>query len=160
MKIRTTLILLALTLAGPAIAQDDEDRAREIEAREAEFAERMRLAEERLAEAAQRVAELSSERLGSMNEARRFAFEFSNKPRLGVNIEPMGDGDPVEGVAILSVSPGSAADDAGLRAGDVITAVNRVLVRNLRDLAAIAENNRILFLLVQRGDRSLMLQIR
>jgi hypothetical protein len=35
-----------------------------------------------------------------------------------------------------------------------------VLVRNLRDLAAIAENNRILFLLVQRGDRSLMLQIR
>jgi serine protease Do/serine protease DegQ len=58
------------------------------------------------------------------------------------------------------VDEGSPAAQRGLRAGDVITAVNRVLVRNLRDLAAIAENNRILFLLVQRGDRSLMLQIR
>jgi len=38
--------------------------------------------------------------------------------------------------------------------------VNRTLVRNLQDLAAIAQDNRILFLLVQRGDRSLMLQIR
>lgn len=64
------------------------------------------------------------------------------------------------GVEVTIVDEGSPAAQRGLRAGDVITAVNRVLVRNLRDLAAIAENNRILFLLVQRGDRSLMLQIR
>ncbi len=64
------------------------------------------------------------------------------------------------GVEVTEVEEGSPAAQRGLRAGDVITAVNRVLVRNLRDLAAIAENNRILFLLVQRGDRSLMLQIR
>jgi S1-C subfamily serine protease len=64
------------------------------------------------------------------------------------------------GVEVTIVEEGSPAAQRGLRAGDVITAVNRVLVRNLRDLAAIAENNRILFLLVQRGDRSLMLQIR
>ncbi len=64
------------------------------------------------------------------------------------------------GVEVTVVEEGSPAAQRGLRAGDVITAVNRVLVRNLRDLAAIAENNRILFLLVQRGDRSLMLQIR
>ena len=64
------------------------------------------------------------------------------------------------GVEVTVVEEGSPAAQRGLRAGDVITAVNRRLVRNLRDLATIAEDNRILFLLVQRGDRSLMLQIR
>ena len=48
----------------------------------------------------------------------------------------------------------------GLRAGDVITAVNRRPVRSLAELNAIASNNDILFLLVQRGDRALMLQVR
>jgi Do/DeqQ family serine protease len=64
------------------------------------------------------------------------------------------------GVEVTAVDDGSAAAQRGLRAGDVITAVNRVLVRNLRDLQTVAGDSRILFLLVQRGDRSLMLQIR
>ncbi|MDH5456758.1 MAG: Do family serine endopeptidase [Gammaproteobacteria bacterium] len=64
------------------------------------------------------------------------------------------------GVEVSVVEEGSAAAQRGLRAGDVITAVNRVLVRNLRDLQTVAQSNRILFLLIQRGDRSLMLQIR
>ena len=64
------------------------------------------------------------------------------------------------GVEVTEVIEGSPAAQRGLRTGDVITAVNRVLVRNLDDLAEIAQGNRILFLLVQRGERSLMLQIR
>lgn len=64
------------------------------------------------------------------------------------------------GVEVAGVAEGSPAAQRGLRSGDIITAVNRSLVRNLEDLAAIAASNRILFLLVQRGDRSLMLQIR
>ena len=64
------------------------------------------------------------------------------------------------GVEVTAVEEGSPAAQRGLRAGDVITAVNRVLVRDLTDLREIARNNRILFLLIQRGDRSLMLQIR
>jgi serine protease Do/serine protease DegQ len=64
------------------------------------------------------------------------------------------------GVEVAEVAQGSPAAQRGLRPGDIITAVNRSRVRDLQDLAAIAENNRILFLLVQRGDRSLMLQIR
>ncbi len=64
------------------------------------------------------------------------------------------------GVEVTEVEPGSPAAQRGLRAGDIITAVNRNAIRSLQDLATIAENNRILFLLVQRGDRSLMLQIR
>ena len=64
------------------------------------------------------------------------------------------------GVEVTAVEEGSPAAQRGLRAGDVITAVNRVLVRDLNDLREIARSNRILFLLIQRGDRSLMLQIR
>ncbi|MCP4301647.1 MAG: DegQ family serine endoprotease [Gammaproteobacteria bacterium] len=64
------------------------------------------------------------------------------------------------GVEVADVAEGSPAAQRGLRPGDIITAVNRSRVRNLQDLAAIAQTNRILFLLVQRGDRSLMLQIR
>ena len=64
------------------------------------------------------------------------------------------------GVDVIEVEPGSAAAQRGLRGGDVIIAVNRQQVQNLQQLRAIADANRILFLLVQRGDRSLMLQIR
>jgi len=64
------------------------------------------------------------------------------------------------GVEVTAVQPDSPAAQRGLRAGDIITAVNRRSVRNLQQLTEIARENRILFLLVQRGDRSLMLQIR
>ena len=61
---------------------------------------------------------------------------------------------------MTEVEPGSAAAQRGLRSGDVIIAVNRQQIRNLQQLQEIADANRILFFLVQRGDRSLMLQIR
>jgi C-terminal processing protease CtpA/Prc len=118
-------VAAVLLLAGQVAAQNaEEERMSEMEVREAEFTKEMQMAEEQLAEAAQRVAELSQERLGALREVRKFKFDFSNKPRLGVNIESEEEGGPVEGVAILSVTPGSAADDAGMRAGDIITAVD------------------------------------
>ncbi len=114
-----------LLLAGQVAAQSaEEERKSEMEARKAEFTQQMREAEEQLAEAAQRVAELSQERLGALREVRKFDFDFANKPRLGVNISTDDEHNPVEGVGILRVTPGSAADDAGMRAGDIITAVN------------------------------------
>ena len=64
------------------------------------------------------------------------------------------------GVTVTEVEPGSAAAQRGLRTGDVIVQVNRRNVRNLQQLSEIAREYRILFLLVQRGDRALMLQIR
>ena len=64
------------------------------------------------------------------------------------------------GVDVTEVEPGSAAAQRGLRSGDVIIAVNRQQAQNLQQLQEIADANRILFLLVQRGDRTLMLQIR
>lgn len=67
---------------------------------------------------------------------------------------------PVRGIEVSSVVPDSPAAQRGLRAGDVITAANRRDVLNLEDLAAIARASSRLFLLVQRGDRAILLQIR
>ncbi|MDJ0919354.1 MAG: DegQ family serine endoprotease [Woeseiaceae bacterium] len=64
------------------------------------------------------------------------------------------------GVEVVSVEAGSPAAQRDLRAGDIIKAVNRRAVRNLAELNDRAEGQAILFLLVQRGDRSLMLQFR
>ncbi len=66
----------------------------------------------------------------------------------------------VGGIEVTEVEPGSPAAQRGLLAGDVITAVNRRQVQNLQQLREIAAGSNILFLLVRRGDRSLMLQIR
>jgi serine protease Do/serine protease DegQ len=64
------------------------------------------------------------------------------------------------GIEVANVDPGSPAGQRGLRSGDVVIAVNRIRVRNLEELQEIAGRNEILFLLVRRGDRQLMLQIR
>ena len=64
------------------------------------------------------------------------------------------------GVAIAEVQEDSPAAQRGLRAGDLITRVNRIPVSNLAELQRVAEQYRILFLNVTRGDRELMFQIR
>ena len=145
----------ALLLFGQAAAQETEEEiASDIEAREAEFSQQMREAEAGLAEAAQRVAELSRERLGAIGKAGgyTYAYDFKNKPRLGVNIESDGENGPVEGVGIISVSPGSAADDAGIRVGDIITSVNG---ESLTAESSLEANKRLLEFMkgVQEGDQ-------
>ncbi len=127
---RNLLIALsaaALLLAGQAYTQDEsgpvgDERAPMPDADH--YAQEMKEAEEQLADAARRVAELSAERLDQFGDERDFMYEISDKPRLGVNIAADGGPGPVEGVGVQSVTPGSAADDAGLRAGDVITTIN------------------------------------
>jgi S1-C subfamily serine protease len=73
-------------------------------------------------------------------------------PRVSTNTE--------NGVEVISVEPESPAAQRDLRAGDVIVQANRQEVENLNQLGQIATGSRILFLLVRRGDRQLMLQIR
>ena len=112
-----------LLLAGQAAAQSEEEHLRELEARELEMERRMMEAERQMAEAARQIAEISRERLPEIAMLER-RFELADKPRLGVTIDGDTAPGPVEGVKILGVTPGSAASDAGLRSGDVITAVN------------------------------------
>jgi C-terminal processing protease CtpA/Prc len=138
-------VAAALLFAASAAAQESEEaraeaamqaeveraRAEEAsvlhatEAREAEVARRLEEAERKMAEAAREIAELTSERLPKLEEMeRRVEFINSDKPRLGVTIGDEKGSGPVEGVRIMAVTPGSAAEEAGLRAGDVLTSVN------------------------------------
>ena len=64
------------------------------------------------------------------------------------------------GIEVANVEPDSPAAQRGLRTGDIVIAVNRIRVRNLQELQEIASRNQILFLLIRRADRQLMLQIR
>ncbi|MGI9272142.1 MAG: PDZ domain-containing protein [Woeseiaceae bacterium] len=124
-------VTAALVIAGQAAAQSDEEthdaataELREVKEREAEVERRLHDAERRMATAARQMAEITAERLPQLaGMQRRFEFITDDRPRLGVSIGSEGEG-PVNGVPILAVTPGSAADDAGLRAGDIITVVN------------------------------------
>jgi serine protease Do len=64
------------------------------------------------------------------------------------------------GVVVSQVEPGSPADEAGIRAGDVILEVNRNKVRNVRETQAALEkggSDRGALFLVKRGDSQLFI---
>jgi len=84
---------------------------------------RMKDAEMRLAEAARQVADLSIAQLPRIEHVERI-IRANRRPVLGVTIGSDDNKDPVEGVELQGVSPGGAAEEAGLRAGDVITSIN------------------------------------
>ena len=113
-----------LLFAGMAYAQSEkEEELQAMEAKKEAYAVRLREAEVRMEIAAREIAKLTQERLPKMLElSSRMAF--SNTPRIGITIDGVDKSGPVEGVVIGGVTPESAADDAGLHAGDVITAVN------------------------------------
>jgi serine protease Do len=68
-----------------------------------------------------------------------------------------------EGLVITEVTPGSAADEAGLRAGDLISQINRHPVKNLADYnreMAGSEKGKSVLLLVKRGQESVFLALK
>lgn len=131
-------MLLTMAAASVAGAQNSDAEREAHEVRVEEIEAQLRQEEERLAEAAARIAELSSQRLPAVVDIERWV-RFGNRPMLGVTIgsEDGSDGDgPVEGVTIRGVSPGGAAAEAGLRSGDVITAINDESLSAATDEAA------------------------
>lgn len=98
-----------------AFAAADVDSTKELDAKLAD-------ARARLEQAAHEVAELSSELNGPLMD-KFMVFNGEGPPRavIGVQLDPEGT---KEGARIQEVSPGGAADEAGLHVGDVITAIN------------------------------------
>ncbi|MSR09415.1 MAG: Do family serine endopeptidase [Gammaproteobacteria bacterium] len=64
------------------------------------------------------------------------------------------------GVLVQSVEPESPAAQTGLLANDIIVSVNRIRVRNVRELQQAAGQQSLLILSIRRGNRNLLLQIR
>ena len=128
---KSLVLILFAFISAPGIAQQsarDIERAAEREvgesaARQQTVEVQMREAEERLAAAARQIAELSTSNLPAIVEIER-RIHMDGRAVLVITIGS-GDGDgPVEGVSVRGVSPSGAAADAGLRSGDIITAVN------------------------------------
>lgn len=127
---RTILAVVATAalsvVAPPAIAQASDSATLE---------KRLEDAQQRLEAAAREVAELAAE-AGGPQAMREFDFLLPSPRRamLGVNLggtEPDGSGVRVNGV-----SPGGAAAEAGVQAGDVIVAIDAKPVATGRDLVA------------------------
>ena len=68
-----------------------------------------------------------------------------------------------EGVVVSAVEPGSAADEAGIRRGDVLMEIDRRPIRNLdeyrKSVAGIKKGKGVLFL-VRRGESTLFLALK
>lgn len=124
-------VVAGALLAGTAAATPAEDE-------EASTEERLQDAQRRLEDAAREVAELSGEVAGP-RAFREFDFAMRGPRRamLGVNVgsaEPNGGGVRVDGV-----SPGGPAAEAGVKAGDVIVAIDAKPVATGRELVRAME---------------------
>jgi membrane-associated protease RseP (regulator of RpoE activity) len=122
----------ALLAPGPAAfgATEAPDRAA--------LERQLQLAREQLDRSAREVADLSHQLYGGEpGDVMRFVHGGPRGSMLGVNI---GGGAPRdEGVEVVGVSPGGPAESAGLKAGDVVLAVNGENLRRSGERPASAQ---------------------
>jgi serine protease Do len=88
-----------------------------------------------------RMPEVQIPEMPSMDLGEGMGMVIAGRPRLGIDAEDIGGqlgsffGAPDgEGILVRSVNSGSAAEKAGMKAGDVITTFNGERVRSLGDL--------------------------
>ena len=71
-----------------------------------------------------------------------------------------GEDGGYRGVLVDSIAPGSAAENSGIQAEDVIFRVNRTDVRNVEQMKAAAEDRSLLVLHIARGNRRVVITVR
>jgi S1-C subfamily serine protease len=116
----TSLTMLLLAASATTHAADDpaKDSTRSAE-------QRIQEAQKRLEEAAREIAELSGRAyVERMPDRLVFLGRNPNRAMLGIGIGDDRDKQSDEGVAVLSVSPGGPAANAGMKTGDVIVELN------------------------------------
>ena len=106
--------------------------------------------------------------VGEMKESEVIAA--TQEGDLGLTVQPVTPQlaenlglERAEGLVITAVKRGSAAEEAGLRSGDVITEINRQPIKNLADYNRELTRNekaKSVLLLVRRGQSSLFLALK
>jgi len=109
-----------------------------------------------------KIGELKDEEAASAGKSST-DFGLTVQPLTPDIADSLGLGEDVKGVVVSGVEPGSPADDAGLRRGDVIVEVNRKPVTDMgsyrKAIEGVAEGKSVLFL-VRRGDNTIFLAVK
>ena len=139
---RTAIALLMAVLAFPAAAkaeEKDHDRERAerlqrlVELRERrELEQQLRDARRAFEAAARQVEQIQSklveEKIAQPNDIHqrfRMNFSFGNRARIGVVVDTAAaSSQKGSGAEIIAITPGSSAEEAGLRPGDVVISMN------------------------------------
>jgi serine protease Do len=114
--------------------------------------------------------EVLSVKIGELKEE-EVAAEAGKEEGFGLTVQPvtpdiaesLGLPQDSKGVVVTGVEPGSSADEAGLRRGDVILEVNREPVKDLASYRKALKNTakgKSVLLLVRRGDNTIFLAVK
>jgi S1-C subfamily serine protease len=125
------LTLLMMLTGGSAIAAEGDKKSA---SSQSDIEQKLAAAQQRLDAAAREVADLSM----SLSEhvvpyMRAFPATRAQRAMLGINLGPRDENAVDDGVRILSVSPGGAAAEAGLKADDVLLELNGAVLKREKD---------------------------
>ena len=122
-RLAIVLLLVTAPVAAQETTKEAEKARREAEAQMKKAEQQMREAEMAMREAAEKLGDLQMER--NLKRVARKVVIFSDRARLGLVLQseknPKTD---AIGAYVEALTPGSPAEEAGLRAGDIIVKFN------------------------------------